>query len=137
VKSLAAQQVPATPAPAETPRLRFDLALHQNGLGRNYYTAILASDKTQRFMLPSNSGLVNDAEAVVLTGPGLFPRLADFRTQVFVDAGIRQQFMQHTMVLEDLSQGLTYTLRMDRPAASQWNEERRFSFLTPICPRDF
>ena len=137
-QSLAAQQVPAaTPAPAGTPRLRFDLALHQNGFGRNYYTAILASDTQQRFMLPSNSGLASDPQAVVLTGPGLFPRLADFRTEVFVDAAVRQQFLQHTMVLEDLSQGLTYTIRLDRPAANQWNEERRFSFFTPICPREF
>jgi hypothetical protein len=134
----AAQQEMAEPGgPAETPTIRFDLALHQNGFGRNYYTAILASDRLQRFMLPSNSGLVNDTEAVLLTGPGLFPRLMDFRTQVLVDAAVRERFLQHTMVLQDLSQGLTYAIRLDRPANEQWSEEKRFAFLTPICPQEF
>ena len=125
------------PVPAETPRLRFDIALHHDGFGRNYYTAILASDKQQRFKIPSNGGLANDAQTVVQTGAVLFPRLVDFRTETFVDPEVRQQFLQHTMVLQELGQGLTYAIRLDTPANDQWNEEKRFAFLTPTCPQGF
>jgi hypothetical protein len=138
IRAKVAQEGPAGQAsPADIPGVRFDLALHRDGFGRNYYTAILAPEKLQRFKLPSNSDLINDTEAVLLTGPGLFPKLMDFRAEMLEDHATRQVFSQLTLVLRDLSDGLTYTIRMDRAGASVWNEEKRFTFLTPICPQSF
>jgi len=131
-------QVPvAATIPRETPGVRFDLALHRDGFGRNYYTSILAAEKLERFKLPSNSGLVDDTEAVLLTGPGLFPKLMDFRVEALPDHETGRLFDQLTLVLRDLSDGLSYTIRMDRPMEARWNEEKRFTFLTPICPQSF
>ena len=122
---------------ADAGRLRFDLALHHNGFGRNYYSTILAGETLQRFKLPSNSGLVKDQEAVLLTGPGLFPKLMDYRAETVQEPDTNQQFGKHTLVLRDLSQGLTYTIRVDRPTGNGWSEERRTVFLTPVCPDSF
>jgi hypothetical protein len=117
--------------------LRIDLALHHNGFVRNYYSTVLAADKLQRFKLPSNSALVSDQEAVLLTGPGLFPKLMDFRTEMLQERDTNRPFQKYTMILRDLSQGLTYTIRIDRASGSEWSEERRAVFLTPVCPDSF
>jgi hypothetical protein len=107
----------------ETSRLRFDLSVHHDGFARNFYSSALATDKLQRFKLPPNSALINNQEAVLLTGPGMFPKLLDFNIQRIQD-----------LVLRDLNGGLTYTIRLDRRAGSEWTEEGQFVFLTPICP---
>ena len=123
-------------APA-TPRLRFDLALHYDGFGRNFYSAALAANRNEQFKLPSNSGLINDQASVLVTGPGLFPRLFDFNIQAVQDPGTQRQFAQHTLVLRELAHGLSYTIRLDRPIANGWSEEGHVAFLTPVCPTSF
>ncbi len=128
----------STPQAGESvPRLRFDLSLHHNGFGRNYFSSALASDKPSRFMLPSTSGLVDDKEAVLLTGPGLFPKLVDFSVQVLQDRDSGRKIERLTLVLRDLSAGLSYTIRLDRPSGNEWRDEGQFVFLTPVCPSSF
>jgi hypothetical protein len=133
----APEGAPGQRAVGDLSRIRLDLALHHDGFERNYYTTILASEKLQRFKLPSNSPMINDTEAVLLTGPGLFPKLMDFRAESIVDLAARQNFDQLTMVLRDLSPGLSYSVRRDRPVENRWIEEQRFTFLTPVCPQSF
>jgi hypothetical protein len=118
-------------------RRRFDLALRDDGFARDYFSAILSGEKFQRFKLPPNSAFINDTAAVLSTGPGLFPQLVDFKTEILADPETRRPFAQHTLVLSDLSHGMSYTIRMDRPAGEGWSEERRFGFLTPVCPNSF
>jgi hypothetical protein len=135
---LARQEAGAAPGqPPPAPRLRFDLSLHYNGLQRNYYSAALAANRNDQFRLPSTSGLVNDQASVLVTGPGLFPRLHDYIVQVVQDPARRQSIAQHTLVLRELSHGLTYTLSLDRPVANGWSEQGRVAFQTPVCPNGF
>jgi hypothetical protein len=117
--------------------IRFDLGLHHDPFTRNYFSSALATDKLKRFTVPSNSPLANDAQAVMLTGPGLFPKLVDYRAVALQERGTNRPFTQHTLVMRDLSQGLTYTIRMSRLATGQWNEEKQFAFLAPVCPNSF
>jgi hypothetical protein len=124
-------------AQAEVPRMRFDLGLHYNAFGRNYYSAILSTDKLQRFSLPSNSALVNNPEAVVLTGPGLFPKMMDFTSQVVQDRGTSRRFDKQTLVLREVNQGITYTMRVSRLAGNKWNADRQVIFMAPVCPSSF
>jgi hypothetical protein len=119
---------------AAAPRLRFDLALHYNAFARNYYSTALATNRNDRFKLAANSPMVNDEAAVLLTGPGLFPRLADFNVQPIQDRDTAQRFSHNTLVVRELSHGLSYTLRLDRPTAKGWSEDGQVVFLTPICP---
>jgi hypothetical protein len=119
----------------DPPALRFDLAILHDGFARNYYSAALATDKLQRFKLPPTSALITNEEAVLLTGPGLFPKIVDFTVQATQDRETGRAFTLHTLVLRDLSDGLTYTIRIDRASASAWKEAGRYVFLTPVCPR--
>lgn len=128
----ASQQQPARSRDAE--RWRFDLGVHHNALGRNYYSSVLAGQPLQRFQLPANSALVKDEQALLLTGPSLFPKLMSFRSAAIQDRDTQAMLEQHTLVLRDLSEGLSYTIRLDRPADNRWTEEKRFTFLTPVCP---
>lgn len=130
------EQAPEQQAAAE-PRLRVDLAVHHNGFARNYYSTALSTAAQQRFNLPSNSGLVADTEAVMLTGPALFPKLMNFRAEMIQDRDSARQFKRHTLVLRDLSQGLTYTIRLSSPTQGAWTEDRQYAFLTPVCPESF
>jgi hypothetical protein len=129
VAQLARQQ-----RPMETPRLRFDLSVYHDGFGRGFYTTALATDKQERFKLPSNSAMVNNQEAVMLTGPGLFPKLVDFNVQAVQDRDTGRQLGRRTLILRDLNPGVSYTIRRDRPDANAWNADGEFTFLTPICP---
>ncbi len=122
---------------AQTPPVRLDLGLHQDAFTRNYFTSALSTQKLQRFNLPANSALVNNPEAVLLTGPGLFPKLMDFRIEVLQDRDTKRQFDRQTAVIRDLNQGLSYALRVSQASNDQWSEERRFVFLTPVCPTSF
>jgi hypothetical protein len=128
---------PGRDAQQVAPALRFDLALHHDPFGRNYFSSALSTDKLKRFTLPSNSGLVNNPEAVMLTGPGLFPKLMDFRTESLQDAATNRQFSKNTIVLRDVSPGLSYTMRVSRLTGNAWNEDRQVVFLPPVCPNSF
>jgi hypothetical protein len=115
--------------------LRLDLALHHDGFARGYFSSILASNTQQRFMLPSNGAIVKDPEAVLLTGPGLFPKLMDFRVEAVQDRAESRRLERYTVVLRDASPGLTYTIRVSRRAGDSWIAVRQSVFLTPVCPR--
>ncbi len=122
----------------EPPALvRFDLALHQNAFARNYFSSALANETLRRFNLPPNSGLLGDTQAVLLTGPGLFPKLMAYKAETITDRDTSRQFQQQTMVLRDLNQGLTYTVRVSRFANNEWDGEQQFAFLAPVCPSAF
>jgi hypothetical protein len=116
---------------------RIDLTLHHDGFSRNYYSTALTSDKGRRFRLPANSALINDEEAVLLTGPGMFPKLIDFRAENLKERETSSQFSSVTLLVRDLSPGLTYTIRMSSLRGKEWQEDRRFVFLTPVCPNSF
>lgn len=128
---------PPSGSPPDVPTERVDLALHHDGFGRNYYSTALTSELRERFRLPANSGLVADQEAVMLTGPALFPRLTDFRSDTLRARDTGERFRRRTLVLSDLSEGLTYNIRLSGRGDDVWNEERQFYFLTPICHEDF
>ncbi len=119
----------------DVPALRFDLAVHHDGFGRNYYSSALASDRHERFELPSNSALIENPEAVLLTGPGLFPRLAGFEAQAVQDRDTGRRLERYTLTLQDLSAGLSYAIREDRRSDDEWTAGGSFVFLTPVCPR--
>ena len=121
----------------EAQPIRLDLALHHNGFGRNYYSTALPSGLPRRFNLPPNSSLIRDPEAVLLTGPGLFPLLMDFKTVKIEDPATHRRFRNRTIVLRDLAPGLTYTIRVCRLGKDEWGEEKRSVFVTPVCPNSF
>lgn len=128
-----------TPAAAAAPvPIRFDLGLHQDAFTRNYFSSALATDKLKRFNLPPNSALTNDTPAVLMTGPGLFPKLMDYRTEALQDPNTNQSFTHQTLVLRDLNHALTYSIRMSRRfSEKEWSGEQEFAFLTPVCPSSF
>jgi hypothetical protein len=130
---VAAQTQRALPVP----RVRFDLSLHYDGLRRNYFSAAMPGNRNEPFRLPSTSALVNDQPAVLVTGPGLFPKLYNYAVVPVQDPATRSTIAQHTLVLRELSHGLTYNLALDRPAANGWNEQGRVAFPTPLCPNGF
>jgi hypothetical protein len=125
------------PRSAEGEKLRFDLGIHYEAFARNYYTTALSDQKLARFQLPANSALISDTQAVLLTGPGLFPKVMDYRLDVLRDRDTNQQFERHTLILRDLNQGLSYTLRQSRLGKDAWTEAGRFVFVTPVCPTSF
>lgn len=116
--------------------VRFDLAVHYQGFARNYYSTILSTGKLQRFNLPSNSALVANPDAVLLTGPSLFPKLMDFRTEMVKDEE-NVEIPRLTLAVRDLAPGLAYTLRKVTLGNNEWNEEKQFAFSTPVCPKEF
>jgi hypothetical protein len=124
-------------ARTEPAKMRFDLALHYKGFERNYYSTALATDKLKRFTLPSNSELIANPDALLVTGPGLFPMLMDFQTEMVKAQGTTQEIPRQTLVLRDLAPGLAYTLRQATLSNNQWHEDKEFSFSTPVCPKDF
>ena len=116
---------------------RVDLAVHYNGFARNYYSSVLSTAPLERFRLPSTSALIEDSEAIMLTGPALFPKLMRFSAETIQDRDTARQLRRLTLVLRDLSQGLTYKIRLSRMADGAWHEERQDVFLTPVCPQSF
>jgi hypothetical protein len=67
----------------------------------------------------------------------LFPKLMDYRTETIQDRDTRREIKKHTVVLRDLSPGLSYTIRLSALGDNRWNEQREFVFLTPVCPKNF
>jgi hypothetical protein len=132
---------PATLQVAETnlppTRLRFDLSLHFQGLEQNEYSSALSTDTLKRFVLPSNSTLVSNTDALLVTGPSLFPKLVSFHAQTITPPGSSQSVSRQTLVMSEFAQGLAYRLRRARFGGQQWNEDGQLSFSTPVCPQDF
>jgi hypothetical protein len=116
---------------------RFDLGLFHDSFERNLFSSALSTDKLQRFNLPQNSGLVNDQEAVLLTGPGLFPELVDYRASTVRDNSTNREFLKQTVVLRELSQGITNQMRVSHLVGREWNIEQKCVFLVPVCPNRF
>jgi hypothetical protein len=70
--------------------------------------------------------LTSDTEALLLTGPGLFPKLMDFRVEALEEAD--RPISQMTIVLRDLSDG-----RLHDTCGSSWRGwmGRREAFHVP------
>jgi hypothetical protein len=134
-QGLPSQQTP--PQLVEPARMRLDLALHFDGFGRNYYSSSLSTAALERFNLPSNSALIQDTPAVMMTGTALFPKLMSFRAEALQDRDTPRQFMRRTLVLRDLREALTYRIRLSSFVTDAWNEDRQYVFLTPVCPNSF
>lgn len=141
--ALTAARQTTTPTPAQdaaqaqTAPLRFDLAIHYNGFERNFFSTALSTQADKRFNLPANSELVRQEDALLLTGPSLFPKLMNYKTEVLKDRDTNRDVGKQTLVLRDLSQGLSYSIRMSSLRSNQWLEVRDFGFLTPVCPKGF
>jgi hypothetical protein len=138
------QQPLPSPLPSQQPqqtldlsKTRFDLAVHFDGFDKNQFTSALAADKDKRFNLPSNSAFISNSDALLLTGPSLFPRVMDFKAEMVRDRDSNREVPRNTLVVRDLSQGLAYTLRLSTLGQNQWNEAKRVVFTTPNCPQDF
>jgi len=119
--------------PAEAPLRRFDLGQHYKSFERNLYSSALSTDKLKRFNLPSNSALVGNQEAVVGAGPGLFPVLADYRVEEIKDQKSNRRFYQETVVLSELSEGISNTLRVSSLAGREWKTDQVIQFMVPVC----
>lgn len=124
-------------AQSEGASMRLDLGVNYDAFARNYYSSILSTDKLQRFSLPSNSALVNNPNTVILTGPGLFPKLMDFRTQPLQDPATNRRFEKQTVVLREVSEGIAYTMRVSQLSGNNWNADRQLVFTAPVCPNSF
>src|SRR5208283_3820940 len=112
----------------------FDLGLVHDAFAGNFFSSALSTENGKRFSLPSDSALIKNPEALLLTGPGLFPKLLDYRAEVLEDRNTNRQFVRQTVVLGELSQGLSYNMRVSRPADDRWNADRQFVFISPVCP---
>jgi hypothetical protein len=130
------QQQNAPGQSEQIPVRRFDLGLHHDAFGRNFYSSAMSTDKLKRFYLPPNSALVNNQEAVLLTGAGLFPKLMDYRTLTVRDSSstTNRQFLKQTVVLRELSEGITNTMRVSHLVGRAWKTDQQFVFLVPVCP---
>jgi hypothetical protein len=134
---VADQSIRRRPRGSEAGPVRIDLAVHFNGFVRNYYSSVLSTAALDRFKLPSSSALIADSEAVMLTGPALFAKLMRFSVETIEDRDKGRQLQRHTLVIRDLSQGLTYKMRLSNLADGAWHEDRQYVFLTPVCPNSF
>jgi hypothetical protein len=131
---------PASGPPGpEATDFRLDLSLFYQGLETNKYASVLASAAPARLMLPSSSALIDDLTDLFTVGAGLFPELTSVTVEGVQDRDSGQLFNRTTVVLRGVSGGLSYTIRLDRPAAGGqgWTEDRRTVFTTPICPTSF
>jgi hypothetical protein len=139
VRSARTQEVQQTQQaePEQPPEMRIDLGLHHDPFTRNYFSSVLSTEFSKRFSLPPNSALLSNPEAVRLTGPGLFPQLMSVRTQLLQDAATKQQIARSTVVLQELSEGLSYDMRVSRPAGNQWTTDQQFIFVSPVCQNSF
>ena len=151
------------PAPItdKTP-VRFDLTPHYLGFERESYSTIFPVVAQQRFNLPMNSALASDPEAVLLTGPGIFPKLVDFNQVVLTgrggpvtaapaldttgptppgvstdDAAAARAGVQYTIKLQDLNPGLAYKFRKCDLVESAWRSDQTVTFSTPVCTQKF
>ena len=129
-KSQQAEQV-------QVPEMRIDLGLHHDPFTRNYFSSVLSTEVSKRFGLPSNSDLLSNPEAVRLTGPGLFPQLIAVRSQLLHDAATNRQIARNTVVMQELSEGLSYQMRVSHPAGNQWTASQQFVFVSPVCQTSF
>jgi hypothetical protein len=116
---------------------RFDLGIHHDPFVRNFYSSAFSTDKLKRFNLPSNSALVSNPEAVILTGPGLFPKLMDYKEIQLQDRERNLQFSRQTLVLRELSQGITNRLRVSNLVGKEWVTDKQIVFIPPVCPVSF
>ncbi len=117
----------------EAPVRRFDLGLHHDPFTRNFYSSVLSTDKLKRFNLPSNSALVNNPQAVLSAGAGLFPRLMDYKMVVLQDTKTNRQIVRQTVVIRELNPGVSYSMRVSRLVGREWSVDRHFVFVPPVC----
>jgi hypothetical protein len=131
------------PAPvSDTEPLRFDLTTHYQGFQRESYTTIFPVEVEQRFKLPMQSSLVENTEAVLLTGPAIFPKVVGFdQVQLTRGSGVRETDAgtgyQYTIKLQDLAPGLAYKFRKAELVESTWRADQLVTFSTPVCPQEF
>lgn len=130
-------EMQARQQPAQAPVRRFDLGQHYKSFDRNLYSSALSTDKLKRFNLPSNSALVDNPQAVVEAGPGLFPVLADYRAEEIKDQKSDRRFYKETVVLSELSEGISNTLRVNSLSGREWKADREIQFMVPVCPVHF
>jgi len=141
--------------------VRFDLTPHYQGFERESYTTIFPVAVQQRFNLPMNSALIANPEAVLLTGPGIFPKVVDFSQVVLtgaggpvaavaldpdrlkesgvesVEPGDARAGYQVTIKLRDLNPGLAYKFRKCDLVQSSWRSDQTVTFSTPVCTQKF
>jgi hypothetical protein len=125
-------------APVEQP-MRFDLAVHYQGFEKNYYSTVFPVEEQKRFNLPSNSRFVADPEAMLLTGPSMFPKVVQFKTANLPttnQVAANRNLKAYTLRLRDLGPGLSYRIRMCTFNREVWTPAQTFTFTSPICPND-
>jgi len=137
--------------------VRFDVTTHYQGFQRDFYATIFPVAAEQRFNLPSNSALVTNTEAVLLTGPALFPKVVEF-SQTSLSTGpqtapqaepqtepqtgpVAQATaiggFQYQLKVQDLGPGLAYKIRKCDLVQSEWRTDQLATFSTPVCAQKF
>jgi hypothetical protein len=112
--------------------VRFDISLHYKGFERNYYTTAFPATKEERFNIPMASAFIKDTAAVMLTGPTMLPKIAEFK-QVMVRVN-ETDMLKKTLKLTELGPGTSYRIRICRYNGQSWAPSSEFIFSTPICP---
>lgn len=131
-------------------QIRVDIALLYKAYENNSYTTVYPPESQKRFIMPQNSALIADTAAVLIAGAALFPKLTHFSQhnldQITAPSTPQLQdrqdqtkvyYKKYDLVLEELGQGLTYTIRVCRYNGENWTEEKRHIFSTPICTQKF
>jgi hypothetical protein len=106
---------------------RLDLTVHHRGFERAYFTSVRLGSDQSRLLLPASSALVADLDALLLTGPVIYPAVTSFRREPAEDGD------RVVAALRDLGEGLTYTVRLSLRQDGAWLQSGQAMVLAPVC----
>jgi hypothetical protein len=118
-------------------QFRVDISSLYQAFEQNRYSSVYPVKGQQRFMLPPNSALIEDTAAVLKAGIALFPKLESWRISDLPDTAAGEMVQQHHLILEDLAQGRSYTIRICRYTNETWSVINQYVFNTQTCVQRF
>ncbi len=116
---------------------RIDISTLYQAFEQNRYSSVYPVKGQQRFMLPPNSALIQDTAAVLQAGIALFPKLESWRISDLPDTAAGETVQQHHLIVEDLAQGRSYTIRICRYTNETWSVINQYVFNTQTCVQRF
>jgi hypothetical protein len=113
---------------------RFDLTVAYRGFETGYFTTAFPVEAGTRFLLPPDSAYLDDEQAMLQVGPGVFPLVSGYAREELDDLAGSAVY---TLTIEGLSAGLSYTIRGANLQDDRWYARKKYAFSTPICIQRF
>jgi hypothetical protein len=114
--------------------LRLDASVTYQGFEQKKFTTLYPFKVKQRFMLPSNSLLMQDTAALTMLGSAQFPMLEAYEREEIGTKSAPK--FRHNFQLSTVSNGLAYRLRLAEFGNEAWMAAKEIVVTVPACPND-